>query len=92
MYEPPPGKHDEGEKLGIDEKIPNTFKNFKYLGSTITNNNKLDQELQLIISKASQTFGRLRERVWDNEDLTTKTKCAVFQAIVLYTLLYGVES
>ena len=44
------------------------------------------------MSKASQTFGRLRARVWDNNDLTIKTKCAVYQAIVLSTLLYGVES
>ena len=67
MYQPPPGRHDEGEKISI-------VKSFKYLGSTITNNIKLDQELQLRMSKASQTFGRLREKVWDNKNLTTKTK------------------
>jgi len=92
MYQPPPGEHDEGEKIDIDGEILNTVKSFKYLGSTITNNKKLDQELQLRMSKASQTFGGLRERVWDNGDLTIKTKCAIYQAIVLSTLLYGVES
>jgi len=92
MYQQPPGEHDEGEKISIDGEILNTVKNFKYLGSTITNINKLDQALQLRMSKVSQTFGRLRERVWDNGDLTIKTNCAVYQAIVLSTLLYGVES
>lgn len=92
MYQPPPGRHDEGENISIDGEYLNIVKSFKYLGSTITINNKLDQELQLRMSKASQTFGRLRVRVWDNKNLTTKTKCAVYQAIVLPTLLYGVES
>ena len=92
MYQPPPGRHDEGEEISIDGEILNSVKSFKYLGSTITYNNKLDQELHLRMSKASQSFGRLREKVWDNKDLTTKTKCAVYQAIVLSTLLYGVES
>jgi len=92
MYQPPPRKHDEGEKIRLNREILNTVKNFKYLGSTITNNNKPDQELQLRMSKASQNFGRLGERVWDFGDLTTKTQCAVYQAIVLSTLLYGVES
>jgi len=92
VYQPPPGKHDEEEKISINGEILNTVKNFKCFGLTITNNNKLDQELQLRMSKVSQIFGRLRERVWDNGDLTAKAKCAVYQAIVLSTLLYGVES
>jgi len=86
MYQLPRGKQDEGEKISIDGEILNTVKNFKYLGSTITNNNKLDQELQLKMPKTTQTFGRLRERFWDNEDLTTKKKCTVYQAIVLHYL------
>ena len=66
-----------------------TVKEFKYLGSTATYNNKLDTELRLRKSKASQAFGRLIDRVWFNKDLTIKTKCAVYSAIVLSTLLYG---
>ena len=92
MYQSPPGVQDDGENINIEGTDLNKVKHFKYLGSTITNNNKLDSELQLRMSKASQTFGRLRARVWDNNDLTIKTKCAVYQAIVLSTLLYGVES
>jgi len=63
MYQPSPREHDEGEKISIDGEILNTVNNFKYLGSTMTNNNKFAQELQLRMSKASQNFGMLRERV-----------------------------
>ena len=69
-----------------------TVKEFKYPGSTATYNNKLDTELRLRKSKASQAFGRLKDRVWFNKHLTIKTKCAVYSEIVLSTLLYGAES
>ena len=42
MYQPPPGRHDVGENISIDGENLNIVNNFKYLGSTITNNNKLD--------------------------------------------------
>ena len=65
---------------------------FKYLGSTISNNNKLDAELEIRTSNASNAFGRLKDRVWKNKELTIKTKCAVYKAIILSTLLYGSEA
>ena len=42
--------------LSIIAEILNSVKSFKYLGSTIRHNNKLDQEIHLRIPKASQSF------------------------------------
>lgn len=92
MYQPPPGLLETGENIHIDGEDLALVDKFKYLGSTISKDNKLDNELEIRISNASRSFGRLRERVWNNKDLTIKTKCAVYRAIVLSTLLYGVES
>lgn len=92
MYQPTPNDLEGGEDIQIEGTNLNKVTSFRYLGSTITNNNKLDLELQTRMSKASQAFGRLRARVWDNNDLTIKSKCAVYRAIVISTLLYGVES
>ena len=69
-----------------------TVKEFKYLGSAATYSNKLDTELHLWKSKASQAFGSLKDRVWFNKDLTIKTKCAVYSANLLPSLLYGTKS
>lgn len=92
MYQPVPGSNTEGLNIRIDNQDLNRVSHFKYLGSTVSDTNKLDEELKSRMSKASSAFGRLRERVWDNKHLTIKTKAAVYRAIVLSTLLYGVES
>ena len=92
MFQPPPGTDDHHRCIQISDEDLGTVKEFKYLGSTATYNNKLDNELRLRKSKASQAFGRLKDRVWFNKDLTIKTKCAVYSAIALSTLLSGAES
>ena len=56
------------------------------------NNNKMDEELNTRMSNASTSYGRLKEKVWHNKDLTFKTKCSVYRAVVLSSLLYGAEA
>ena len=92
MFQPSPGTNDHHQRIQISGEDLATVKEFKYLGSTATYNNKLDTELRPWKSKASQAFERLKDRVWFNKDLTIKTKCAVCSAIVLSTLLYRAES
>ena len=65
---------------------------FTYLGSVITQNLSLDEELAVRIGKAATCFGRLTKRVWTNCKLTLKTKTRVYQTCVLSTLLYGSET
>ena len=74
-----------GKTLSVVEKFP-------YLGSTISNTNSLDAELDCRIGKAATTFGRLRQRVWSNRDLSIKLKIRVYVACVLSILLYCSES
>ena len=92
MFQPSPGTDDHHRCIQISGEDMVTVKEFKYLDSTATYNNKLDTELRLQKSKASQAFGRLKDRVWFNKDLAVKTKCAVYSATVLSTQLYGAES
>jgi len=42
--------------------------------------------------KVSVAFGRLREKLWNNNDVTIRVKCQVYRAIVLTTLLYSSKS
>ena len=65
---------------------------FTYLGSTISSNLSLDDELNTRIGKAMTAMARLAKRVWDNTMLSINTKMRVYQACVLSTLLYGSES
>ena len=65
---------------------------FCYLGSVLSGNCSIEQELNSRIGKAATVYGKLSRRVWDNPKLTTKTKVLVHQNCVLSTLLYGSET
>ena len=65
---------------------------FKYLGSIVTPNARIDDDVLEKINKASCAFGRLRTRVFQNKHLKLSTKIQVYEAICLTTLLYGAES
>ena len=92
MYQPVPGSDETGLDIEIDGLNPAKVEKFKYLGSTVCTSNKMDEELKTRLSNASTSFGRLKDKVWFNKDLTFKTKCAVYRAIVMSSLLYGSES
>ena len=66
--------------------------NFKYLGSYLSNDCKLDTEVENRVSQASRAFGRLRDRVFQNHNLSLNTKVKVYEAICLSVLLYGSEA
>ena len=65
---------------------------FTYLGSVISNNCSINDEVVRRIALASNSFGKLSRRVFLNRNLTISTKRAVYQAVVLSILLYGCES
>ena len=73
------------------EPLKNT-NNFKYLGSTLSQDCNLDAEIDSRISSASAAFGRLCKRVFNNNNLRVKTKAAVYRAVCLSTLLYSSET
>ncbi|BHF57167.1 hypothetical protein SprV_0100010800 [Sparganum proliferum] len=66
--------------------------NFPYLGSTLSGNTNIDDEVTNRISKASQAFGRLRSTVWNRHGLQLSTKLKMYKAVILPTLLCGAET
>ena len=86
-YLPPLGKD-----IPIEDQVLTQVNKFKYLGTTVTHNNRIDTELDTRTSNGSKAFGGVRNSVWFNKDLSIKTKCAVYCAIILTTLLHGAET
>ncbi len=78
--------------ISIGHHTLKTVEDFTYLGSTISSNLSLDNELNTRISKASIVMARLTKRVWNNSMLTINTEMKVYQASVLRILLYGSET
>ena len=44
------------------------------------------------MTKASASFGQLRQRLWNNHHVSMQVKGKIYRAIVLSTLLYGAEA
>ena len=76
------------EDINVDETTLNHVKEFTYLGSIITSDGHIEAELQKRMSKASMSFGRLRERLWYNHNVSIGVKGKIDRA----TLLYGAET
>jgi len=64
---------------------------FCYLGSVLSSNTVVDDDINSRLSKANVAFGRLSKRLWCNHGIFTATKVAVYRAAILSSLLYGCE-
>ena len=64
----------------------------KFCYSTISEKATLDDEISLRISKASQAFGKLENRLWKSHDITLNTKINVYRAVIIPSLTYGSEA
>ena len=80
------------EEISIGTEPLVKCKSFKYLGSTVSENARLEGELSLRMGRVSAVFGNLRERLWNNLHVSIRVKCKVYRATVLATLLYGAET
>jgi hypothetical protein len=78
--------------FSIDDIHLQDVENFNYLGSCLSKNTTVDNEISSRLGIASTTFGRLTKRVWNNRHLGVKTKVRVYEACVLSILLYGAET
>ena len=76
----------------VDGNKLNSVLEFTYIGSTISSDGCIDDEIQRRMVKASASFGRLRQRLWNNHHVSTRVKRKIYRAIVLSTLLYGAEA
>jgi hypothetical protein len=82
---PDPKVEVNGYELKVSKK-------FKYLGGQLTENAKLDEEIQFRIQRASANFSRLYQRVWKKRHLTIKLKAQIYRTIIVPALTYGCET
>nr|VZI02741.1 unnamed protein product [Spirometra erinaceieuropaei] len=66
MYQPPPNSATSPNappQISVNETQLQVVENLPYLGSTLSLNTKIDDEIANRISKASQAFGQLQSTV-----------------------------
>ena len=92
IYEPKPGADYTAPTITIDNNRLKVTGKFTYLGSTISQNALIGDEITARIGKASGSFGKLTKRLWSERGVRLVTKINVYCVVVLPTLLYGCEA
>ena len=82
----------EPEAILINQEPLVQCADFKYLGSTVCNNARIDKEIRNRMGVASGAFGKLQKQLWKNRHVSIRVKCEVYRAVVLSSLLYGSET
>ena len=90
LYQPNSTRTREWDIMVGGNKL-NSVLEFAYLESTISNNGCINDEIQRRMAKASASFDRLRQRIWNNHNVSMRVKGKIYRATVLTTLLYSVE-
>ena len=82
----------ENEILDIDVygKPIDQVTSFTYLGSVISSDGSLDDELTTRIGKASGGFNAINN-IWVNKGISLKTKVRIYKAAIITILTYGAE-
>ena len=92
LHQPAPGKPYHEPNIQVNGERLKAVDKFTYLGSTLSRNVTIDDEVQCRLAKASSAFGRLSQQVWNRRGIRLETKIKVYRAAVITTLLYGCES
>ena len=91
LYQPPPMSIELPETIMVHDESLKTTESFTYLGSTVSNTNYADLEVERRIQSATKAYGALQKRLWSCHDISTKTKVKVYSVAVIPCLLYSIE-
>jgi len=92
MLQPRPGSSPPKPDVFVNNTPLNVVDKFCYLGSILSQNAEISDDISRHSSAASTAFGRLESRLWKERGVRLSTKVAVYKAVVVATLLYGCES
>ena len=85
------GGVDDGEELKLQEEKVKKAKNFKYMGSTISNDGRCEEEVKRRI-QAGWMGWRKVSGVLCNRKLSAKIKGKMYKSVVRPAMLYGMET
>ncbi|VDL94573.1 unnamed protein product [Schistocephalus solidus] len=86
LHRPPPSAEYNAPRINVNGTQLKNVETFSYLGSTLSRNTRIDDEVAQRISKASEAFGRLQASVWNHYGIHLNTKLKMYKAVVLTTL------
>ena len=92
LHQPAPGRDYVPPNITVNGESLKNVDRFTYLGSTLSQNTTIDDEVNTRIARASVAYGRLQSTVWKRRGIGLQTKLKVYRAVILPTLLYACET
>ncbi|VDM05000.1 unnamed protein product [Schistocephalus solidus] len=74
VHQPPPSAEYNAPRINVNGAQLKKVETFAYLGSTLSRNTRIDDEIAQWISKVSQAFGRLQASVWNRHGIHLNAK------------------
>ena len=90
MCQPAPHTTQPNPVITVKGNTLEVVGKFTYLGSVLSKNVTINDEMNNRLAKASATFDRLSKNVWECEGAHTKLK--VYKTVVLLTILYACQT
>ena len=85
------GGVDDGEELKLQGEKVKKAKNFKYLGSTVSNDGKCEEEVRRRIQARWMSWRKV-SGVLCYRKLSAKVKSKMYKSVARPTMLYGMET
>ena len=82
---------DDGEELKLQREKVKRAKNFKYLGSTVSNDGRCEKEVRRWIQAGWMSWRKVSGVLCDRK-LSAKVKGKMYKSVVRPTILYGMET
>jgi len=79
---------DEQQPLAVGDDLVEWVDQFSYIGPVIADEGSIDADVDKRRASTSKAFGVLRQSVFSDRHLSVISKCHVYQACVLPTLLH----
>ena len=77
--------------LSLNGKILEEVHSFKYLGATVSENGGVGSDVRERVNQGAKVIGAMKG-VWKERALSTRVKRAMYEGIVVPTVLYGAET
>ena len=80
LYQPKPGSSFTPPVVIVYGTPLTSVDKFSYLGSTLSQNIVVDDDISVRLSRAGAAFGNLTRRLWNEHGITTATKVNSLQS------------
>ena len=92
MFQPALGAETTADDISVFGKALKKVPTFSYLGSVISDDCTVNNDIATRLQKANRSYGELQKRLWSQSGIKVKAKVKVYKAVILTIRLYESQS